>query len=81
MTTTAQSLHEQALATSAAAHRLAAISTEAKNAALSAIAENIEASRETILRANEQDLVAAKQGGLNFQFLERMTLNDARVAA
>jgi glutamate-5-semialdehyde dehydrogenase len=79
MTTTAQSLHDQALATSAAAHRLAAVPTEVKNAALAAIAEQIEANQEAILSANEQDLTAAKQAGLGFQFLERMTLNDARV--
>ncbi|MCI0882482.1 MAG: gamma-glutamyl-phosphate reductase, partial [Chloroflexi bacterium] len=61
MTTTTQTLHDQALATSAAARRLAVISTEAKNAALTAIAEQIEANREKILRANEQDLQTAKQ--------------------
>ena len=79
MTTTTQTLHDQALATSAAARRLAVISTEAKNAALTAIAEQIEANREKILRANEQDLQTAKQNGLDFHVLERMTLDNARV--
>ena len=79
MTTTTQTLHDQALATSAAARRLAVISTEAKNAALTAIAEQIEANREKILRANEQDLQTAKQSGLDFHVLERMTLDNARV--
>jgi glutamate-5-semialdehyde dehydrogenase len=79
MTTTTQTLHDQALATKAAAHRLAIASTEVKNAALIAIAEKIEADRARILRANDQDLDAAKRDGLEFHMLDRMTLNDARV--
>ena len=79
MTTTTQTLHDQALATKAAARRLAIASTEVKNAALIAIAEKIEAERARILRANEQDLDAAKRDGLEFHMLDRMTLNDARV--
>ena len=79
MTTTAQSLHDQTVATAAAAHRLAAASTEVKNAALIAIAEQIESNSASILRANEQDLDAAKRDGLSFHMLDRMTLNEARV--
>jgi glutamate-5-semialdehyde dehydrogenase len=79
MTTTTQTLHDQAPATKAAAHRLAIASTEVKNAALIAIAEKIEADRARILRANDQDLDAAKRDGLEFHMLDRMTLNDARV--
>ena len=79
MTTTAQSLHDQTVATAAAARRLAAASTEVKNAALIAIAEQIESNSASILRANEQDLDAAKRDGLSFHMLDRMTLNEARV--
>ena len=79
MTTTAQSLHDQTVATAAAAHRLAAASTEVKNAALIAIAEQIESNSASILRANGQDLDAAKRDGLSFHMLDRMTLNEARV--
>ena len=79
MTTTTPTLHDQAVAASAAASRLAATSTEAKNAALAAIAEQIEANREKILRANEQDRDAAKRDGLDFQMIDRMTLNNVRV--
>ncbi|HIM59262.1 MAG TPA: glutamate-5-semialdehyde dehydrogenase [Dehalococcoidia bacterium] len=79
MTTTAQSLHDQTVSTAAAAHRLAAASTEVKNAALIAIAEQIESNSASILRANGQDLDAAKRDGLSFHMLDRMTLNEARV--
>ena len=79
MTTIAQSLHDQTVATAAAARRLAAASTEVKNAALIAIAEQIESNSASILRANEQDLDAAKRDGLSFHMLDRMTLNEARV--
>ena len=33
----------------------------------------------SILRANEQDLEAAKRNGLNFHMMDRMTLTNARV--
>jgi len=79
MTTTAQSLHDQTVSTAAAAHRLAAASTEVKNAALIAIAEQVESNSASILRANGQDLDAAKRDGLSFHMLDRMTLNEARV--
>ena len=79
MTTTAQSLHDQTVSTAAAAHRLAAASTEVKNAALIAIAEQIESNSASILRANGQDLDAAKRDGLSFHMRDRMTLNEARV--
>jgi glutamate-5-semialdehyde dehydrogenase len=79
MTTTSQTIQEQGKAASAAARRLAAISTDVKNAALIGIAEEIEANRQSILRANEQDLEAAKRDGLDFHMMDRMTLNNARV--
>jgi glutamate-5-semialdehyde dehydrogenase len=79
MTLTSQSLHDQAKAANEASRRLATISTEVKNAALIAIAEAIEANRQSILRANEQDLEAAKRDSVEYHLLERMTLNNTRV--
>lgn len=79
MTLTTPTLHDQAKAANEASRRLAAISAEVKNSALMAIADAIEANRQSILRANEQDLEAAKQDGIEYQLLERMTLNNARV--
>jgi len=79
MTLTSPTIQEQGKAASTAARRLAATSTEVKNAALVGIAESIEANRKSILRANEQDLEAAKRYGLDFHMMDRMTLNNARV--
>ena len=79
MTLTSQSLHDQAKAANEASRRLASISAEIKNAGLMAIADAIEANRQSIMRANEQDLEEAKRGGIEYQLLERMTLNNARV--
>lgn len=81
MTLTTQTLHDQAKAASAASRQLAATSSDVKNAALIAIADGIEANRQSILRANEQDLEAAKRDKIKFQLLERMTLNNERVKA
>lgn len=79
MTLTSQSLHDQAEAANEASRRLASISADVKNAALIAIADAIETNRQSILRANEQDLEAAKRNGIEYQLLERMTLNNARL--
>ena len=79
MTLTSQSLHDQAEAANEASRRLASISADVKNAALIAIADAIETNRQSILHANEQDLAAAKRNGIEYQLLERMTLNNARV--
>lgn len=79
MTLTSQSLHDQAEAANEASRRLASISADVKNTALIAIADAIETNRQSILRANEQDLTAAKRNGIGYQLLERMTLNNARV--
>jgi len=79
MTLTSPSLHDQAKAASAASRKLAATPTDVKNAALIAIADAIEENRHSILRANEQDLEAAKRDGLDFHMMDRMTLTNARV--
>ena len=79
MTTTSQTIQEQGKAASTAARRLAALSADVKNSALIGIAEAIEANRQSILRANEQDLEAAKLDGLDFHMMDRMPLNNARV--
>ena len=81
MTLTTQSLKDQAKAANSAARQLASAPAEVKNAALIAIADSIESNRQSILRANEQDLEAATRDGLDFHLLDRMTLNNARVKA
>jgi glutamate-5-semialdehyde dehydrogenase len=64
-----------------AARDLALASTEAKNLALEAMAARIEARAGAILEANRNDVEAARKKGRDEAFIDRMTLNEARVAA
>jgi glutamate-5-semialdehyde dehydrogenase len=64
-----------------AAGELALVTTEAKNEALLRMAEAIEAGAEKILKANSQDIEGAEKKGRDGAFLDRLRLDDARVAA
>ena len=64
-----------------AASFLAFASTEAKNLALTAAADAILAEQETILAANADDIVAAKERGISEAFLDRLTLTAQRIEA
>ena len=64
-----------------AAAALALASTEAKNAALQAMAERIEANAGKILAANAQDVEAARAKGRDAAFIDRLALDETRVAA
>jgi glutamate-5-semialdehyde dehydrogenase len=64
-----------------AAGALALASTEAKNAALEAMAARIEADAKKILEANAQDIEAARGKCRDAAFIDRLALNEARVAA
>ena len=63
----------------AAARRLAACTTEEKNRALLAMAESIERHTEEILSANEKDMTAAREKGMNDTMLDRLQLTGERV--
>jgi glutamate-5-semialdehyde dehydrogenase len=65
----------------AAARPLAIASTEAKNRALLAMADALMAAEAEILAANAIDLKNAAESGLAASFIDRLTLNSARVAA
>jgi glutamate-5-semialdehyde dehydrogenase len=54
---------------------------EQKNAALAAMAAAIRKSEATILAANSEDLKAANAAGISGAFVDRLTLNPARIAA
>ncbi|HLX37955.1 MAG TPA: glutamate-5-semialdehyde dehydrogenase, partial [Candidatus Binataceae bacterium] len=54
---------------------------ERKNAALMALAKALRANAKAIIDANSRDLEAAKNSGRAGAFLERLTLNDARIAS
>ncbi|MDO3443135.1 glutamate-5-semialdehyde dehydrogenase [Agrobacterium sp. V1] len=64
----------------AASRPLSIAGTDQKNRALLAMASAIEASRDVILAANKKDLAAADTAGLAASFIDRLTLNEARIA-
>ena len=64
-----------------AARTLALCSTDAKNAALEAMADAIEAAEGDIIAANAQDLAAAPGYGLNSSAIDRLRLTPERILA
>ena len=58
---------------------LAMASSEAKNTALCEAAKAIRARKAEILKANEQDVAAAKEKGLTPAMIDRLALNDERI--
>ena len=62
-----------------ASRALAAADTHAKNAALNAIADDLENSRKALITENAKDLKAGKEKGLDEALLDRLELNDARI--
>lgn len=65
----------------AAAQSLALASSDQKNAALSRMASQIRKNSQAIIEANQIDLAAAKAKNLKSAFVDRLTLNEARIAA
>jgi glutamate-5-semialdehyde dehydrogenase len=65
----------------AAAHVLALAPTAQKDQALAAMGAAIRARKSAILAANEKDIVEAKAAGATPAFLDRLALDDKRVAA
>ena len=62
-----------------ASRAMARASTAEKNAALNAIAEALEASREALAGANRKDLEAGRANGLDAAMLDRLELTPARI--
>ena len=62
-----------------ASRHIAKATTAQKNAALLNIADSIDQSREALLDANQQDMAAGKQKGLEAALLDRLELTDARL--
>ena len=62
-----------------ASRRIAKATTAQKNAALNAIAEVIDVNRGQLIHANEQDMQAGTDKGLNAALLDRLELNAARI--
>jgi glutamate-5-semialdehyde dehydrogenase len=64
-----------------AARMLAKTTTQVKNQALAAIAQQLQDSHDNLLLANANDIAIAKERGLTTALLDRLTLNPARIAA
>ena len=64
-----------------AARIIAKADTGIKNRALESIADALEAEQFTILKANELDMTAGKENGLDAALLDRLELNEERVLA
>ncbi len=64
----------------AAAHELARLTTAEKNACLLAMAEALEARHDAIQAANAIDLAAGAQSGLSAAMLDRLKLDEKRMA-
>jgi glutamate-5-semialdehyde dehydrogenase len=77
---TSVNLAEMGRAARDASRTLAILSTERKNAALLAIADELEAQAETIMAANSLDLADGRAKGLSEALLDRLLLNEARIA-
>src|SRR3954453_154518 len=80
MATTATPVAEVCRAAKDAALRLAAATTDQKNAALGEIADRIEARKAEILEANAADLEAGREAGLDEALIDRLLLDDERIA-
>ena len=81
MATTASSVTDVCLAAQRAARRLARIDTATKDAALEAIAAALIERMPEIREANERDMEAGRDSGLSPALLDRLRLDDARIAA
>ena len=74
-------MHDLGRRAKEAAHALALAPTGQKDEALAAMAEACRARRNDILKANAQDLADAKASGASAAFLDRLALNEQRLAA
>ncbi|MFM8843312.1 MAG: gamma-glutamyl-phosphate reductase, partial [Actinomycetota bacterium] len=64
----------------AAARTLVAASYEERQKALLSIADSLEARSAEIIAANQEDMQRGKTSGLNSQLLDRLMLNETRIA-
>ena len=74
-------LTSMAAAAKNATRQMAHASTEAKNIALKAIANNLEQSQNVILSANERDINEGHNNSLNSALIDRLTLTPERLDA
>jgi len=76
---TAELMRQMGIAARAAAREVALASSARKNEALVAAARAIRKSAPIILEANAKDVEGARVNGATSAFIDRLTLNDARI--
>jgi len=81
MATAVTSVAETCEAAKRAAHALACLDTAVKDAALERIAASLESRLEEILAANERDMQAGREADIGDALLDRLRLDEQRVAA
>jgi glutamate-5-semialdehyde dehydrogenase len=81
MATTAISVAETCAAARRASRALASLTSAVKDAALRAIADAIDARTEEIFDANARDVAAAEGGEYGTAFLDKLRLDERRVAS
>src|SRR3954453_12518070 len=81
MAVATRSVTDICAAARAAARRLAALDTASKDAALHAIADALEARAAEIVEANARDMEAGREAGLSDALLDRLMLDEGRIAA
>lgn len=81
MTDIAERMTELASATKAASRELASASGEARSRALDRLAELLEQERESIFRANADDLRDAESSGMAGAMLDRLRLGDKELSS
>src|ERR687894_646204 len=81
MAVAARTVTDICLAAKAAARELAQVDSATKDRALLAIADALEARAGEILEANARDLEAGRESGLSSALMDRLALDERRVAA
>jgi glutamate-5-semialdehyde dehydrogenase len=81
MAVVTQSVTDICRAAKSAARRMAHLDAAAKDRALLAIADALEARTPEILEANARDLEAGRESGLSAALMDRLALDERRVAA
>src|SRR2546425_5624736 len=79
--TLAEQMTRLARQAKAASRELAKLTTAEKNACLLAMAEALEQNRDGIKEANARDMEAAATAGLSAAMLDRLKLDEKRIAA
>jgi glutamate-5-semialdehyde dehydrogenase len=79
--TTTRTVAEVCASAKRASRELAIASSESRNAALARLAELLTTRGDEILEANAEDLADQRASGLTEALIDRLTLNEARVAA